>query len=201
MLIAARWTVLLSLVAITGGGLLGLRVMLAAAVAPPRAAARGAGLHPVLRGDAAADAAIPGVLRRHRCSACRFDAWTAAVIAFSLHASAFLGDIWQGSVLAVPLTQWEAARSLALPLVGHAAPGRAAAGGADRGGADDRLSGSAHQIAPRSPRSSASSNSCAPGSSSTTPPCSRYRCTVLWLACSSFCAGRSRGWPSDLKPG
>ena len=36
------------------------------------------------------------------------------MIAFSLHASAFLGDIWHGSVLAVPRTQWEAARSLAL---------------------------------------------------------------------------------------
>lgn len=44
----------------------------------------------------------------------RLDPWTAAVIAFSLHASAFLGDIWHGSVLAVPATQWEAARSLAL---------------------------------------------------------------------------------------
>jgi polar amino acid transport system permease protein len=44
----------------------------------------------------------------------RFDPWTAALIAFSLHASAFLGDIWYGSILAVPRSQWEGARSLAL---------------------------------------------------------------------------------------
>lgn len=36
------------------------------------------------------------------------------VFAFCLYASAFLGDIWHGSVLAVPPTQWEASRSLAL---------------------------------------------------------------------------------------
>jgi len=45
----------------------------------------------------------------------RFDPWTAAAIAFSLNASAFLSDIWHGSVMAVPNAQWEAARSLALP--------------------------------------------------------------------------------------
>src|SRR5258708_38147744 len=45
----------------------------------------------------------------------RFDPWTAALIAFSLHSSAFLGDIWHGCVLSVPKAQWEGARSLALP--------------------------------------------------------------------------------------
>src|SRR5258708_3454523 len=45
----------------------------------------------------------------------RFDPWTAALIAFSLHSSAFLGDIWHGCVLSVSRSQWDAARSLALP--------------------------------------------------------------------------------------
>jgi polar amino acid transport system permease protein len=44
----------------------------------------------------------------------RFDPWTAAIIAFGLNSSAFLGDIWYGSVLSVPHAQWESARSLAL---------------------------------------------------------------------------------------
>jgi len=43
------------------------------------------------------------------------DAWSAATIALSLHSAAFLGEIWRGSIQAVPATQWEAARALSLP--------------------------------------------------------------------------------------
>lgn len=42
------------------------------------------------------------------------DAWTAATIALSLHTAAFLGEIWRGSIQAVPSTQWEASRALSL---------------------------------------------------------------------------------------
>lgn len=42
------------------------------------------------------------------------DAWTAATLALSLHASAFLGEIWRGSIEAVPREQWEASRALSL---------------------------------------------------------------------------------------
>ncbi|MCX7384802.1 MAG: amino acid ABC transporter permease [Alphaproteobacteria bacterium] len=42
------------------------------------------------------------------------DAWTAAMIALSLHTAAFLGEIWRGSLEAIPGTQWEAARALSL---------------------------------------------------------------------------------------
>ncbi len=38
----------------------------------------------------------------------------AAAIAFTLYASAFLGDIWSGAVSAVPRGQWEAAEALGL---------------------------------------------------------------------------------------
>lgn len=41
-------------------------------------------------------------------------AWTAAVAAFSLYAGAFLAEIWRGSLQAVPRTQWEASASMAL---------------------------------------------------------------------------------------
>ncbi|GLR53623.1 amino acid ABC transporter permease [Shinella yambaruensis] len=40
--------------------------------------------------------------------------WTAAAIAFTLHASAFLGEIWRGCIEAVPKGQTEAATALAL---------------------------------------------------------------------------------------
>ncbi len=42
------------------------------------------------------------------------DPWTAVTLGFTLHASAFLGDIWQGCLRAVPFAQWEASRALSL---------------------------------------------------------------------------------------
>src|SRR5262249_5416538 len=51
------------------------------------------------------------------------DAWTAAALGLTLYASAFLGEIWRGCIQAVPHTQWEAARALAL---GYPAQMRAA---------------------------------------------------------------------------
>ncbi len=44
----------------------------------------------------------------------RIDPWPAVVLALTLNAAAFLGEIWRGSIEAIPHTQWEAARSLAL---------------------------------------------------------------------------------------
>src|SRR3954463_491941 len=45
------------------------------------------------------------------------DAWTAVAIGFTLHASAYLGEIWRGSIEAVPQGQTEAARALSLGYV------------------------------------------------------------------------------------
>jgi polar amino acid transport system permease protein len=42
------------------------------------------------------------------------DPWVAVSIAFTLHASAFLGEIWRGSIQAVPSGQGEAAAALGL---------------------------------------------------------------------------------------
>lgn len=42
------------------------------------------------------------------------DPWRAAALCFTLHASAYLGEIWRGSIEAVPKGQVEAARALAL---------------------------------------------------------------------------------------
>ncbi len=43
----------------------------------------------------------------------RFEAWSAALLAFSLYSSAYLGDIWHGCIRAVSRGQWEGARALA----------------------------------------------------------------------------------------
>src|SRR5215467_14582732 len=45
------------------------------------------------------------------------EAWQAVAIAFTLHASAFLGEIWRGSIEAVPRGQVEAAKALSLDYV------------------------------------------------------------------------------------
>ena len=42
------------------------------------------------------------------------DPWPAVTIALTLHAAAFLGEIWRGSIEAIPVGQWEAAKTLGL---------------------------------------------------------------------------------------
>jgi polar amino acid transport system permease protein len=44
----------------------------------------------------------------------KLDAWVAIAIGFTLHASAYLGEIWRGAIEAVPRGQVEAARALSL---------------------------------------------------------------------------------------
>ncbi|MET0742239.1 MAG: amino acid ABC transporter permease [Microvirga sp.] len=47
----------------------------------------------------------------------KLDAWIAVAIGFTLHASAYLGEIWRGSIEAVPRGQSEAAKALSLNYV------------------------------------------------------------------------------------
>jgi polar amino acid transport system permease protein len=114
ILLALRWTVLLSLAAIAGGGLLGFLVL-------SLRMTRGRVLHWLAVAYIQFFQATPLLMQIFlvffgaTLVGLRLDPWPAAVIAFSLHASAFLADIWFASVLAVPKAQWEGARSLALP--------------------------------------------------------------------------------------
>jgi polar amino acid transport system permease protein len=47
----------------------------------------------------------------------QLDAWIAVAAGFTLHASAYLGEIWRGSIEAVPRGQTEAATALSLGYV------------------------------------------------------------------------------------
>ena len=47
----------------------------------------------------------------------KLDAWLAVAIGFTLHASAYLGEIWRGAIEAVPRGQVEAAKALSLGYV------------------------------------------------------------------------------------
>jgi polar amino acid transport system permease protein len=113
LLLAARWTVALSLIAFVGGGLVGL-ALLVARTTPVRGWQRAVGAYVTLfQGTpllmqlflAYFGMALLGV---------ETSAWTAAAVALTLYSSAFLTEIWHGCVKAVPKGQWEAAQSLAL---------------------------------------------------------------------------------------
>ncbi|MBZ9938428.1 amino acid ABC transporter permease [Mesorhizobium sp. BR1-1-16] len=116
LLMATRWTILLAVVTVVGGGCLGLFL---------------AGLR-----------VSPSALLRHAASAyigffqstpiliqlfmvyygtafigLRPDPWPAAAIAFCLNAGAFFGEIFRGSIEAVAKGQWEASKALGLRYV------------------------------------------------------------------------------------
>jgi polar amino acid transport system permease protein len=113
LLLAARWTIALSLIAFVGGGLVGM-LLLVLRLSPSRPAQVAVSAYvqlfqgtPLLMQLFLAyfGMALLGV---------NTSAWTAAAVALTLYTSAFLAEIWRGCVAAVPRGQWEAARSLAL---------------------------------------------------------------------------------------
>ena len=113
LLIAAQWTVLLSLIAFAGGSVLGL------AIALMRVSKLGA-----LRGLASGYIQLVqgtpllillflsyfglGII------GLKLVPLVAAGISLTLYAGAFLGEIWRGCIEAVPKTQWEASDCLGL---------------------------------------------------------------------------------------
>jgi len=113
LLLAARWTLVLSLIAFLGGGLVGL-VLLVARTTHSRSLQQGVALYvQVFQGTpllmqlflAYFGMAMLGV---------ETSAWTAAAVALTLYSSAFLTEIWHGCVKSIGKGQWEAAQSLAL---------------------------------------------------------------------------------------
>ena len=110
---AIRWTIALSLIAFIGGALGGLIVALARtadAKAPRRVAAAFIRLFqgtPLLM-------QLFLVFFGMNIFGLPINPWVAASLALTLHASAFLGEIWRGCIEAVPPGQREAATALGL---------------------------------------------------------------------------------------
>jgi len=113
LLTGLKWTVLLSLVGFIGGGVAGLAVALM----------RTSGIATLQRGTAAYIGVFQGtpllmqlfvVYYGLALLGLKLDAWVAVAIGFTLHASAYLGEIWRGSIEAVPPGQTEAANALSL---------------------------------------------------------------------------------------
>ena len=113
LLLAARWTVILSVIAFIGGGLAGLILLVLR-----------------LTGNRVAELAIGGYVQAFQGTPLLMQlfllyfgialfgvdtsAWTAACAALTLYSSAYLTEIWRGCVASIPRGQWEASSSLAL---------------------------------------------------------------------------------------
>jgi polar amino acid transport system permease protein len=113
LLLAARWTVLLSLAAFLTGGIVGMIVLQVRIAKNPwlnRAAAIYIAVFqgtPLLMQLFLVFFGLPLI-------GISVEAWTAAMIGLTLCASAFLAEIWRSGVEAVPKGQWEGAASLGL---------------------------------------------------------------------------------------
>jgi polar amino acid transport system permease protein len=108
-----EWTLALTAIGFVGGGVAGLAIALG----------RTSGNRGLRRATAGYIALFQGtpllmqlfvVYYGLALGGLKLDAWVAVAIGFTLHASAFLGEIWRGSIEAVPRGQTEAARALNL---------------------------------------------------------------------------------------
>jgi polar amino acid transport system permease protein len=113
LLLAARWTVALSLIAFAGGALVGGALLLARLAALP-GAVRGVSLYVQLFQGTPLLMQLFLAYFGMALLGWEVSAWLAASVALTLYASAFLAEIWRGCVDAIPKGQWEAADSLAL---------------------------------------------------------------------------------------
>ena len=113
LLQAGRWTVVLSLIAFIGGGLVGAALLVARLTTSNAAHRFVSGYVQLFQGTpllmqlflAYFGIALFGI---------NTSAWVAASVALTLYTSAFLAEIWRGCVASIPKGQWEAAQSLSL---------------------------------------------------------------------------------------
>lgn len=108
-----KWTVLLTIISFVGGGVFGLAIALAR-VSPI----------PVIRRSAMAYIAVfqgtPLLMQLFvifyglALAQIDVDIWVAVSFAYTAHASAFLADIWRGTIQSLPRGQIEASNALAL---------------------------------------------------------------------------------------
>lgn len=110
---AIRWTIALSLIAFAGGAIGGLIVALARVSDSKAARQIAAGFIRVFQGTPLLMQLFL-VFFGMTIFGLPINPWVAASFALTLHASAFLGEIWRGCIEAVPSGQREAATALAL---------------------------------------------------------------------------------------
>ncbi|SEG28892.1 amino acid ABC transporter permease [Marinobacterium lutimaris] len=113
LLLAARWTILLSLLAFAGGSIVGLLLTF-------MRISRRKPLIWITRIYIEIFQGTPLLMQLFIAFfglgllGIDVSAWTAAALALTLFSSAFLSDIWRGCVESLPKGQWEASRCLGL---------------------------------------------------------------------------------------
>lgn len=113
LLLATRWTILLSLIAFVSGGLVGLLLLLARVSHSKTLRVLSIGYIELFQGTPLLmqlflfffGVALFGI---------EVSPWVAAWLALTFWTSAFLAEIWRGCVESIPKGQWEASESLAL---------------------------------------------------------------------------------------
>jgi polar amino acid transport system permease protein len=111
---ALPWTLLLSLGALAGGGIVGLLIAILR-TAPFRPLQWLAiGYIELFQGTPVLMQLFVAYYGLAVLINLQVDAWPAVLLAFTLYSGAFLGEIWRGSIQAIPRPQWEAAECLAL---------------------------------------------------------------------------------------
>ena len=113
IVLAFRWTVLLSAVAFIGGGVGGLIIALARVSPNPALRIPAVG---IIRWFQGTPLLMQLFLTYFGLQLIGYGVspWAAAAIALTMHASAYLGEIWRGCIEAVPAGQGEAGWALGL---------------------------------------------------------------------------------------
>ncbi len=114
LLLATRWTLVLSLIAFVGGGFFGFLVMMMR-ISSSKIISGIASAYinffqgtPLLMQLFLVFFGIPIVLHYD------VSPWISAIVCLIAYVTAFLADIWRGSVESIPKTQWEAGAALGL---------------------------------------------------------------------------------------
>jgi len=113
LLLAGRWTLLLSAIAFAGGGFLGL-VFLVIRIGAGKRIRTAVALYVELFQSTPLLMQLFLVYFGLPTLGIEVSAWLAAAVCLTLYSSAFLTDIWRGSVEAVPRGQWDGSSSLGL---------------------------------------------------------------------------------------
>jgi len=114
LLLAARWTLALTGLAFFGGALVGLSIALLRVSHVAALRAIGVGYVYLVQGVPLLAWLFVFFFGIPILAGVRVSAWIAAMVAFSIYAGAFLGEIWRGCLEAVPRQQWEAGAALGL---------------------------------------------------------------------------------------
>jgi polar amino acid transport system permease protein len=109
-----RWTVLLSLIAFSGGIFLGFLIALARISNFKILRYISMSYIQIFQGTPLLIQLFIAYYGFSVLLNLKIDAWTAVSLAFTFYAAAYLGEIWRGAIQSIPYQQWETSQCLSL---------------------------------------------------------------------------------------